>query len=395
MRRIIVYLVALLLIILGGAFILLPRASKTIVLHQYDTSDLIKKTSLETELNNSRVTAIVRAARKVSPAVVSITVIQERIVTTAPFFSPFADPFFDEFFRDFFPRRQYREQVQSLGSGVIISPDGDIVTNAHVVEKATKIKVTLPDNREFDGEVVEIDPTYDLALVRVKGKNLPYAELGSSDDLMIGEWCIALGNPFGFLLEDAQPTVTVGVISAVNRTIKSSRGDERVYRNMIQTDAAINPGNSGGPLVNALGEVIGINTFIFSRSGGSEGIGFAIPINVVKKFIKEAQSTAKKKISEAEIPKVKTKIGLIVSDNNYTLMRKYRLTSAEGVVVVEVERNSIGEILGVMAGDIVKSLNNTQPKNAQDLAKIAEQIGRQVDLVIDRQGETIRMFYRY
>ncbi|MCS7258959.1 MAG: trypsin-like peptidase domain-containing protein [candidate division WOR-3 bacterium] len=393
MRRVILYLVGGISIFLG-AWLIFSR-SRPLVIQQYPGYELIQKTSLDAELNNSRVTAIVRAAQKVSPAVVSITVIQERIVTTTPFFTPFSDPFFDEFFRDFFPRRQYKEQVQSLGSGVIINKDGDIITNAHVVEKATKIKVTLPDDREFDGEIIDIDPTYDLALVRIKGKDLPFAVLGNSDDLMIGEWCIALGNPFGFLLEDAHPTVTVGVISALNRTIKSGRGDERVYRNMIQTDAAINPGNSGGPLVNALGEVIGINTFIFSRSGGSEGIGFAIPINVVKKFIKDAQSASKKRLNEAEIQKFKTKIGLVVADNNYALMRKYQLNSAEGVVVLEVERNSIGEILGVAPGDIIISLNNERPKNAEDFARIAQGVKRQVDLVIDRQGEQIRMFYRF
>ncbi|MEO0077206.1 MAG: trypsin-like serine protease, partial [candidate division WOR-3 bacterium] len=135
---------------------------------------------------------------------------------------------------------------------------------------------------------------------------------------------------------------------------------------MMETDAAINPGNSGGPLVNALGEVIGINTFIFSRSGGSEGIGFAIPINEVKKFIAQAKESEKKIISEGKIEKVKTKIGVTVSDNNYTLMRKYQLNSEDGVVIVEVEPNSIGAMLGLSTGDIIVSINNQQPKNAYD-----------------------------
>ncbi len=352
-------------------------------------------TSLQSEVSSSRTTVIVLAARKVSPAVVSITVIQERVVTTSPFMSPFADRFWDDFFRDFFPPRQYKEQIQSLGSGVIINEQGEIITNAHVVEGATKIKVTLPDGRQFDGELVDINRTNDLALLRIKGKNLPYATLGNSDDLMIGEWCIAFGNPFGFLLEDAQPSITVGVISALNRNLKSGQSDGREFKNMIQTDAAINPGNSGGPLTNALGEVIGINTFIFSRSGGSEGIGFAIPINNVKKFIAQSKENAKKIVSEEKIEKIKTKIGLIVSDNNFTLMKKYNLTTEEGVVVVEVERNSIGSMLGINAGDIIISINNQRPKNAKDFARLAELVTNQLDMSINRQGEQIRIFYRF
>lgn len=351
--------------------------------------------SVQNEISSSRSTAIVLAARKVSPAVVSITVIQERVVTTSPFMSPFADRFWDDFFRDFFPPRQYKEQIQSLGSGVIINKEGDIITNAHVVEGATKIKVTLPDGRQFDGELIDINRTNDLALLKIKGKNLPYATLGNSDDLMIGEWCIAFGNPFGFLLEDAQPSVTVGVISALNRNLKSSQGGGREFKNMIQTDAAINPGNSGGPLTNALGEVIGINTFIFTRSGGSEGIGFAIPINNVKRFVTQSKENAKKLISEDKIEKIETKIGLTVSDNNFTLMKKYNLTTEDGVVVVEVKRNSIGTMLGITPGDIIISLNNQRPKNAKDFARIAESVTNQIDMAINRQGEQIRIFYRY
>ncbi|OYD15173.1 hypothetical protein CH330_06490 [candidate division WOR-3 bacterium JGI_Cruoil_03_51_56] len=236
--------------------------------------------SAENNISASRQNAIVQAARKVSPAVVSIIVTQARIVS----YDPFGGFGMDDFFRDFFPRRQFRQEVKAMGSGFIISKDGDIITNAHVVRNATEIKVILPDNREFDAEFIGIDNNLDLALLRISGKNLPVAPLGTSRDLMIGEWAIAFGNPFGFLLKDAQPTVTVGVISAVHREVKSGRS--MVMSNMIQTDAAINPGNSGGPLVNADGEVIGINTFIFTHAGGSEGIGFAKPIDEAEEFIK-------------------------------------------------------------------------------------------------------------
>lgn len=236
------------------------------------------------EISKQRLNAIVVAAGRVGPAVVSITVVQTRIVTV----TPFGDPFFDEFFGDFFPERRYRQEIKSLGSGVIISSDGYVLTNEHVVHDASKIRITLSSGVQHDAAVVAADTTSDLALLKVNGVDLPYAELGNSGDLMIGEWVIALGNPFGFLLEDTRPTVTVGVISALGRSIKSTY-QNRLYRDMIQTDAAINPGNSGGPLTNILGQVVGINTFIFTASGGSEGIGFARPVNFVKKFIDEAK----------------------------------------------------------------------------------------------------------
>jgi serine protease Do len=385
-------LLIVVLILIFGTAILINIHKRPSTVRYITEQGKIQPVSLQEEIGNSRTTAIVLAAKKVSPAVVSITVIQERIVTA---FDPFSDPFWGDFFRGTFPRQQYKQQIQGLGSGVIVDGEGDIVTNAHVVEGATKIKVTLPDSRQLDGELVDIDRMQDLALIKVKGKDLPYVSLGKSDDMMIGEWCIAFGNPFGFLLEDAQPSITVGVISALNRTMKSGQNDGREYKNMIQTDAAINPGNSGGPLVNASGEVVGINTFIFTHSGGSEGIGFAIPINEVKQFIELAKKNVGKITSEDKIEKIKTKIGLSVSDINYTLMRKYNLTVESGVVVVDVEDNSIGAMVGVTAGDIIVSINNKTPKNAADFAKLTGSVQNQLEMVVNRQGEQIRMFYRF
>ena len=238
--------------------------------------------------SKQRTNAIVVAAEKVGQSVVSITVVQTMVVAASPFRSPFSDDFFREFFGDFLPERYYQQQIRSLGTGLVISADGYIVTNEHVVTNATQINITLPDGRQFEGRVAAVDPGHDLALLKIEGADLPVAELGDSDDLLIGEWVIAFGNPFGFLLEDSRPTVTVGVVSALNRSIKSTRQD-RVYKNMIQTDAAINPGNSGGPLVNVMGQVIGLNTAIFTSGGGSEGIGFARPVNEVKAFIEAAR----------------------------------------------------------------------------------------------------------
>lgn len=348
---------------------------------------------LEEKISNQRVNAIVLSANKVSPAVVSIAVTQTRIVTYSPFSSPFFDDFWRDFFRDFLPKRRYKQEIKGLGSGVIIDPNGYIVTNAHVVEMATEIKVSLPDGRSFDAEIIDIDSEEDLALLKINGKNLPYAKLGNSDDLLIGEWVIALGNPFGFLIEDTKPTVTVGVISAVNREIRASQTG-REYKNMIQTDAAINPGNSGGPLVNVLGEVIGINTFILSHAGGSEGVGFAIPINRVKEFIEKAKKEAKEK---KEVIKVKIeKWGIEVSDLDNYLKKKYSLQTNYGAIILKVKENSFAEALGLDIGDAILSFQDERVIGAEDLKKKIDSFkGNEIKLIIERKGEKIRIYYRF
>jgi serine protease Do len=203
-----------------------------------------------------------------------------------------------------------------------------------------------------------------------------------------------LGNPYGFLLEDTRPTVTVGVISALNRTVKAGQQEGRIYKDMIQTDAAINRGNSGGPLVNANGEVIGINTFIISQAGGSEGIGFAIPINRVKKFIEEAKKLGAGSGTETKIEKVKTNLGLIVTDINPSLVRKYQLYTNTGVLVIEVEKGGIGETMGIEAGDVILSINGEVPNNASEFKVLAAKSTRQLNILLDRMGERLRFFYR-
>ncbi|NPV14801.1 trypsin-like serine protease [candidate division WOR-3 bacterium] len=344
----------------------------------------VSPATVQEDVTRSRVNAIVVAARNVSPAVVSVVVTQTRVVSYEPF-----DIFgFDDFFRDFFPRHTFRQEIKSMGSGVIVDQKGYIVTNAHVVTNATRIKVTLPDNRSFDAELVALDPDRDLALLKIPGENLPVATLGNSDELMTGEWAIAIGNPFGFLIEDAQPTVTVGVISALHRDIKSGRGDA-VYTDMIQTDAAINPGNSGGPLVNALGEVIGINTFIFSHAGGSEGVGFARPINEVKRFINEALGQA-----SADYEKFSTKIGAVVADINPALRTRFGIAHKKGVVVVEVKGNSIAEKIGLMPGDVILLSNGKVVDGARTFKERLERRLNFIDLVIDRKGEQLRVLYQ-
>jgi len=222
-------------------------------------------------LPQSRRTAITEAVNKVAAAVV--TVQTETVQQVA------VDPF-----EMFFGGRRGGQRTQAgIGSGFIVQADGVIVTNAHVVAGASKVVVAMRDGETFDAKVVGVDEMNDLAVLRINAKNLPVAPIGSSSDLAIGEWAIAIGNPYGFLLGNTEPSVTAGVISATGRNLVPPRGEGEngggTYVDMLQTDAAINPGNSGGPLVNALGQVIGVNTSIFSPTGGSIGLGFAIPIN--------------------------------------------------------------------------------------------------------------------
>jgi serine protease Do len=218
-------------------------------------------------VDTSRRTAIVEAARRVAPAVVNVSVITREEARPETLWESFFMP----------PGAQQR--ALGFGSGVLVRQDGIILTNDHVVRNAEQIKVTLPDGRDFEAELVGTDQVADVAVLRIKGQNLPVAPVGTAQGLLIGEWAVAIGNPFANYFADAEPTVTAGVVSAVGRNIVPSSEDEGFYLGMIQTDASINPGNSGGPLVNANGQVIGINASIFSRSGGSEGTGFAIPID--------------------------------------------------------------------------------------------------------------------
>jgi serine protease Do len=335
-------------------------------------------------ISSSRQTAIVLAAKKVSPAVVSINVIQTRIVQASPFMSPFGDQFEDPFWRNFFPPRTYKEQLRSLGSGFIISKDGLVLTNNHVVQGAQTIKVTLPDGRRFDGKLVGTDPQTDLAVVKIPGENLPVATLGNSDNLEIGEWAIAFGNPFAYLLDDTQPTVTAGVISATNRSIKPGQGQVQVYRDMIQTDAAINPGNSGGPLVDADGDVIGINTFIFTSSGGSEGIGFAIPINRAKSVLEDLEKHGEVK---------RLVIGAMVQSLTPDLVKALNLRNPKGVVVTDVAPGGLADQAGIQPGDVIQSLNGkpvTRTGEWNDLT-LDLRPGEKVLLSVEREGKTYNL----
>jgi len=305
--------------------------------------------SIANSTEYQRETPVVNAVRKVSPAVVNISSQYEVRKRTNPFSGFGMDPLFDSFFRDFFdPGLEQRYQRSSLGSGVIIDGKrGFILTNAHVIEKTGTIKVVLNDEREFEAQIVGADPDSDLAVLRISSKTpLPSVEMGNSDDLMIGETVIAIGNPFGF-----SHTVTTGVISALGRSIRT---DDRVFQDFIQTDASINPGNSGGPLLNINGDLIGINTAIYAKA---QGIGFAIPINKARRIISDL-------IRHGEV--IPAWIGIVVQDIDGKLAKYLKLPGNKGVIVKEVEKNSPAGEAGVREGDIVFSVGNKKIQSDQD-----------------------------
>jgi len=333
----------------------------------------------EPDLLASRRTAVVQAAERVGPAVVSISVTQIRYVRESPFGAS-QDPI-ERYFDRFFPGRVYGEEISSLGSGVILDPRGIVVTNEHVVRDAKAIKVSLPDGRTFDGTLVSADRTYDLAVLRIPADDLPSAPVGDSDDLLVGEWAIALGNPFGFLLNDYQPTVTAGVVSATNRDIKPEREGEAIHKSIIQTDAAINPDNNGGPLVNGLGQVIGVNTFIFSTSGGSLGIGFAIPINTVVKVVREILEYGRVR---------QVWIGIRVQEISPMVANYFRIRDRRGLLVWGIDEGSPSDRAGVKVGDIIREVNGTPVFRAVDAQQriFGATIGDRIRLKLEHEGAT-------
>lgn len=341
------------------------------------------RASLDDDITASRHNAITRAVQAVSPAVVGINVTEVREYSRDPFLDEFYN---DPFFQRFFPRQRqtFRQEVHGLGSGFIISSDGYIVTNDHVAGTASKVVVTMTDGKQYDARIVGSDPTTDVALLKIEGgKNLPYLELGNSDDVLVGEWAIALGNPFGLFDINSKPTVTVGVIS--NTGVDLQPQQDRIYRGMLQTDAAISSGNSGGPLVNALGQVIGVNATIYSTSqsrmgAGSIGIGFAIPINRARVVIDELRKNGK---IERDFW-----TGMRFQQIDANIARYLRLQSTEGVVIVELAPNSPAARAGLEIGDVIVALNG-QPVKTEDDAIITlydSRVGDTITLRVQRDG---------
>ena len=316
-----------------------------------NSEPVLRAGAVQSEVEASRQTAITRAVETASPAVVSINVI-EQVRYQDPFFS---DPWLEYFFG----RQQLEQEVENLGSGFVISPDGYIVTNDHVAGNATRITVAFPDGKALEGALIGSDPVSDIALIKVEPEDpLPHLAFELEEDAFAGEWVIALGNPFG-LFEAAQPTVTVGVVSAVERNLESP-GDGRVYRDMIQTDAAINRGNSGGPLVNAVGKVIGVNTAIYSRTGGSIGIGFAVPAYKVQRIIDELREHGR--VDRAFYT------GLYVSAVSRDIAQALGMTSELGVLVRDIDRDSPAEEAGFEPYDVIVSMEGESIQGHEDLS---------------------------
>jgi serine protease Do len=290
------------------------------------------------------------------------------------FQSPFGggpnDPF-EQFFRHFQGPTPQVPQVPrtGLGSGFIVDQAGIILTNAHVVEGADEVRVKLPDRREFKGKVVGIDTTTDVAVVKIDATGLPAVKIGEPSKVRVGEWVLAIGSPFGF-----ENTVTAGIVSATSRSLP-----EGSYVPFIQTDAAVNPGNSGGPLFNLKGEVIGINSQIFSRSGGSQGLAFAIPIDVAMQV--EQQIVQHGKVAHG-------RLGVMIQDVNQALAGNFGLKAPKGALVSSVQKDSPGAKAGLKPGDVILTLNGEEIGGSSDLPpKIASlNPGSKVTLGIWRDG---------
>ncbi|MFQ5628574.1 MAG: S1C family serine protease [bacterium] len=311
-------------------------------------------------ISKSRETAITRAVKRVSDAVVGINVIQIRQYSRRSIFED------DPFFRQFFPSIPYREKVKSLGSGFIIDREGHVLTNHHVIENAVEIKVTLTDGSEHFADIVGADDISDIALLKIRDpENLSPVTFASTADLMIGEWVIALGNPFGLFDLNAKPTVTVGVISSLDQSF--GKLDQHVYKDMIQTDASINQGNSGGPLVNALGQVIGMNTFIFGgESGGSIGVGFAIPANRLLDITTELKKNGRINRSFST--------GIEVDDLSPRVARFLGLSTTNGVIVTNVRRGSAGARAGLKVYDVILEVESKKVHSTKEIFQIFEDL---------------------
>ncbi|MGJ7613797.1 MULTISPECIES: DegQ family serine endoprotease [unclassified Variovorax] len=286
------------------------------------------------------------------------------------------DPMF-QFFRRFQGqmgpqgKQQQRDvPVRAQGSGFIVDPGGIIITNAHVVKDAKEVTVKLTDRREFRAKVLGADAKTDIAVLKIDAKNLPVLALGNTKDLKVGEWVLAIGSPFGF-----ENTVTAGVVSAKGRTLPDDS-----YVPFIQTDVAVNPGNSGGPLLNTRGEVVGINSQIYSRSGGYQGLSFAIPIDVAIQVKDQIVATGKA---------THARLGVAVQEVNQAFAESFKLDKPEGALVSNIEKGGPGDKAGLKAGDVIRSVDGQRIVSSGDLpAVIGQQApGKKVTLEVWRQGE--------
>jgi serine protease Do len=323
------------------------------------------RASAGARVSESRQNAITTAVARVAPAVVTV---QTEVVERVP----------ADMFEQFFGRRSAERSTPGLGTGFIIRADGIVVTNAHVTAGATSITVMMRDGKTYTAQQIGADETNDIAVLRLTSppKDLPLAPLGNSGNLLVGEWAIAIGNPFGFVLGNPEPSVSVGVISGVGRNLVARGEGPSAYFDMIQTDAAINPGNSGGPLVTADGEVVGVNSSIYSTSGGSIGLGFAIPINRVRRVVDDLLEHG-----ALRRPWVGLKLEL---DRQGTT----RDAIATGARVGFVTPGSPADRAGVKTGDVIVRAGDRQIRNVFDWeAELLDlRVGETVQLTVQRGG---------
>ncbi len=323
---------------------------------------------------------ITQVVEKVGPAVVRID--SSRTVTSeVP--DAFNDPFFRRFFGGELPTSPEKRVERGTGSGFIINADGQVLTNAHVVNNADTVTVTLKDGRRFKGRVMGVDPVTDVAVVKIEANNLPSVTIGDSDRLKPGEWAIAIGNPLGL-----DNTVTSGIISATGRT-SSQVGvpDKRV--DFIQTDAAINPGNSGGPLLNATGEVVGMNTAIIQ---GAQGLGFAIPINTARNIASQLATTGKVEHPYLGIQMV-TLTPEIKKEIDSNPKNSLSVSEDRGILVVKVMPNSPAAKAGLQSGDVIQKINSQSVTDAGNVQRLVEKsaVGSNLQLDLSRRGQNLNL----
>ncbi len=361
MKRIIIFTSLIILSGFAGYYISISQQKQTPIMFASNQTSPQEKQNQNEQISTSRQNAITKTVDKVSPAVVGINVTEVREYQD-PLGSFFGN---DPFFRQFFGNRNYKQEVKGLGSGFLISPDGYILTNDHVAGNAKEITITLTNGKKYPAELIGTDMVSDIALLKIDGENFPYVQLGNSDDVMIGEWVIALGNPFGLFDNIDKPIVTVGVVSAAGMNLNVDNG--RSYRGLIQTDAVINSGNSGGPLLNSVGEVIGINTLIYT-AGVSQayiGYGFALPINRVKSIVAELRKNGKVERSFWT--------GMEVQVVDERIARYFGLKKAEGVIVSDIKPKSPAEKSGIKAGDIIVEINGQRIRTEDDILSIIQE----------------------
>ena len=375
----------------GASLLLLGAGLGMSVNYLVNTPELFARTNNNDEkltnkdsiafVDGGNINFVSKVVQDVGPAVVRINA-SRTVATHQNLPSFFNDPFFREFFGSQIPQMPEQRIQQGTGSGFIISDDGKIITNAHVVENANKVTVNLKDGRILEGEVLGSDPLTDLAVIQIEAENLPVVKLGNSDDLIIGEWAIAIGNPLGL-----DNTVTTGIISATGRSSSQvGVGDKRL--DFIQTDAAINPGNSGGPLLNAKGEVIGINTAIIKNA---QGLGFAIPIN-------RAAEIGQTLIAEGKVEHPYIGISMVsLNEQTKTQLSQQNqdldLTNEEGIFIVRVMPNSPAEKAGLRAGDIITGIEGIKVKESSQVQRqvALRKVGSELTLNLSRNNQDINV----